>query len=64
MVTRSWYLPSDVAAELDAAAAELAAVPGVTKHQALTALIEAGLRQKATVRTELIAGLQNQLANF
>lgn len=64
MVTRSWYLPEEVADELAAAAGELAAgVPGVTKHVALSALIQAGLRHRDDVRAELIADLQRQLAN-
>jgi hypothetical protein len=64
MVTRSWYLPETVADELAAAAGELAAgVPGVAKHVALSALIQAGLRHRDDVRADLIADLQRQLAH-
>jgi hypothetical protein len=63
MVTRSWYLPRTVAAELDVAAGELTrAVPGATKHRVLAALIAAGLRHQDEVRAELLADVQRRLS--
>ena len=55
MVTRSWYLPEDIANALAAAADELyydlrGKVP---KHAVLAALIAAGIDQTATVREKL-----------
>lgn len=55
MVTRSWYLPEDVADALAAAADELyydlrGKLP---KHAVLAALIAAGIDQTATVRDKL-----------
>jgi hypothetical protein len=65
MVTRSWYLPREVAADLDAAATELARqVPGATKHRVLAALIAAGLRHRDEVRAELLADVQRQLSQM
>lgn len=62
MVTRSWYLPAEVAEELDVAADRVAAgLPGVTKHQALAALLRAGIAQADQVRAELAAQLRGQL---
>lgn len=54
MVTRSWYLPAETADRLGQVADELwRAVPGITKHEALSALLEAGLDQADAVRDQL-----------
>lgn len=54
MVTRSWYLPAETADRLGQAADQIwRAVPGISKHQALTALLEAGLAHADDVRDQL-----------
>lgn len=55
MVRRSWYrLPAEAADRLDQVADQLwRAVPGIAKHEALTALLDAGIARADEIRTQL-----------
>ncbi|MBG0819082.1 hypothetical protein [Planomonospora sp. ID82291] len=63
MTRRTYYLPTQVADELDAAVEQLlAATAGrATKHEALAAILAAGCRQAPALAEELRAALLAEL---
>lgn len=61
MVTRSWYLPAETADRLGQAADRIwRAVPGLSKHEALSALLDAGIERADEVQDQLSQTSQNQ----
>ncbi|GGL56649.1 hypothetical protein [Planomonospora parontospora] len=64
MTRRTYYLPTQVAEDLDAAVEQLlAATAGrATKHEALAAILTAGCRQAPTLAAGLRAALLAELA--